>query len=112
MSAVYTQYTYEVLCQILMRMAGQEGNNIVNTGTSASPAPNGQFIYKVAAFGGNAVIASAKDLNGNAISGFAGITVSDGYEKALVFPMSEVTLTSGKVIEYVGNLTLPEQNRQ
>jgi hypothetical protein len=95
-----------------MRMAGQESGNIVNTGTSASPAPTGQFIYKIAAFGGNAVIASAKDLNGAAITGFAGITVTDGYQNALVFPLSEVTLTSGKVIEYLGNLSLPEQNRQ
>lgn len=87
-------------------MGGQETQNIINTGTSASAAPAGTFIYKIAAFDGNAVIASAKDLSGNAITGFAGITVTEGYQNALVFPLSEVTLTSGKVIEYTAPLNL------
>lgn len=84
----------------------------VNTGTNASPANitgtyTNCYFYKLTALGGNAVIASAADMNGVTVSGLAGKTILQG--DSLEFPISTYTLTSGAMIEYrrIADINIP-----
>lgn len=74
---------------------------VIVTGTSATPAPNGQFYYIIRALS-DAVIASAKDLNGDAVSGLAAVALGKN-DPELHFTLSDITLTSGSVVLYLAN---------
>lgn len=91
-----------ILTQIRDRqlLYGYEVTPLIITDTSAHPAAAGNCFYQFRCLGStNAVIASALDLDGAAVSGLAGVTITAA-DQPYNIRLSSITLTSGKIIVY------------
>jgi hypothetical protein len=93
-------FNLEQLIRVLIKqnqnMFGFEMVPVVVANTSAYTASSGSFYYAVKAVSGDAVINTATDIAGNVI--FSSYTIKEG--DTWNFPLSSITLTSGKVILY------------
>lgn len=73
-------------------------NTTVTIATAAS-----KFIYCIKPLGAAATITSAKDLNGTAITGLAGISIAQSDE--FKFPLKEIVFTGTLAIYYADSLS-------
>lgn len=84
--------------QILLQY-GMQMNPIIIVDSTAVSAPTGACFYQFRAVGGNVVIDTILDIDGNAITGMSGVTLTP-----TDFPYnlraSSIKLTSGKLLCY------------
>lgn len=104
-----TNYNTEGILAALIRNRGLEFGYelepVIISGTDPVVAPAGSCFYRFRCLGAtDAVIAAALDLNGDAVTGLAGVTIT-----AADFPydyrLTSIDLTSGSVIAYLKLIT-------